>query len=71
MHEGSVFTLCTLKDGSVLSGGGKDGRIVTYDADLNPAGVETEIEHHFGEEETIFVSSFFPIIFSIGLIFIQ
>lgn len=50
MHEGSVFTLCTLKDGSILSGGGKDGRIVLFDTDLNPTGVETEIEHHFGEK---------------------
>lgn len=44
-----MFTLCTLKDGSVLSGGGKDGRIVIFDADLNPVGVDTEIEHHFGK----------------------
>lgn len=48
MHDGAIFTLCALKDGSVLSGGGKDGRIVYFDADLNPSGVETEIEHHFG-----------------------
>lgn len=40
--------MCTLKDGSILSGGGKDGRIVYFDADLNPSGIETEIEQHFG-----------------------
>lgn len=51
VHEGSVFTLCTLKDGSVLSGGGKDGRIVLFDADLNPAGIENEIENHFGRHK--------------------
>lgn len=48
VHDGAIFTLCTLKDGSILSGGGKDGRIVYFDADLNPSGIETEIEHHFG-----------------------
>lgn len=58
IHEGSVFTLCTLKDGSVLSGGGKDGRIVLFDADLNPTGTETEIEHHFGKRKGHFLYEF-------------
>lgn len=53
MHDGSIFTLCTLKDGSCLSGGGKDGRIKLFDADLNPTGIETEIEHHFGAVRVI------------------
>ncbi|XP_031616634.1 echinoderm microtubule-associated protein-like 2 isoform X2 [Contarinia nasturtii] len=48
VHDGSIFTLCALKDGSFLSGGGKDGRIKLFDADLNPTGIEMEIEQHFG-----------------------
>lgn len=53
MHDGSIFTLCALKDGSFLSGGGKDGRIKMFDADLNLAGIETEIEQHFGAVRVI------------------
>lgn len=48
VHDGSIFSLCALKDGGLLTGGGKDGRLVLFDADLNPSGIESEIEPHFG-----------------------
>ncbi|XP_055316074.1 echinoderm microtubule-associated protein-like 2 isoform X2 [Sitodiplosis mosellana] len=48
VHDGSIFALCALKDGGFLSGGGKDGRIKLFDADLSPTGIEMEIEQHFG-----------------------
>lgn len=48
VHDGSIFTLCALKDGGFLSGGGKDGRVKLFDADLSPTGIEIEIEQHFG-----------------------
>lgn len=35
-HEGSVFTLCSLQGGAVLSGGGKDRKIIRWSADLAP-----------------------------------
>uniref|UniRef100_A0A8B9KJY1 EMAP like 3 n=1 Tax=Astyanax mexicanus TaxID=7994 RepID=A0A8B9KJY1_ASTMX len=35
-HEGSVFTLCVLQGGALLSGGGKDRRIIRWSADLAP-----------------------------------
>ena len=35
-HEGSVFTLCMLQGGAVLSGGGKDRKIIRWSADLAP-----------------------------------
>lgn len=35
-HEGSVFTLCILKCGALLSGGGKDRKIIRWSADLAP-----------------------------------
>ena len=35
-HEGSVFTLCALQGGGLLSGGGKDRRIIRWSADLAP-----------------------------------
>uniref|UniRef100_A0A8C0B6I6 EMAP like 4 n=1 Tax=Buteo japonicus TaxID=224669 RepID=A0A8C0B6I6_9AVES len=40
-HDGSVFTLCQLRNGMLLTGGGKDRKIILWDHDLNP---EREIE---------------------------
>ncbi|XP_077290985.1 echinoderm microtubule-associated protein-like 2 isoform X2 [Arctopsyche grandis] len=48
VHEGSIFSICILKDGSALSGGGKDGRLIQLDGDLAPTGIECAIEGHFG-----------------------
>lgn len=48
IHEGSVFSICVMKEGSILTGGGKDGRIVEFDADMNATGNENVIEGHFG-----------------------
>ncbi|XP_030763624.1 echinoderm microtubule-associated protein-like 2 isoform X4 [Sitophilus oryzae] len=47
VHEGSVFSICVLKDGSVVTGGGKDGRIVQLDNNLRTVGF-SEIEPHYG-----------------------
>lgn len=43
-HEGSVFTLCTLQGGGLLSGGGKDRKIIRWSADLAPER-ECEVNH--------------------------
>uniref|UniRef100_A0A8C6PTF1 EMAP like 3 n=1 Tax=Nothobranchius furzeri TaxID=105023 RepID=A0A8C6PTF1_NOTFU len=43
-HEGSVFTLCSLQGGALLSGGGKDRKIIRWSADLAP---ETECEVNY------------------------
>ncbi|XP_031435275.1 echinoderm microtubule-associated protein-like 4 isoform X1 [Clupea harengus] len=40
-HDGSVFTLCQMRNGTLLTGGGKDHKIILWDHDLNP---EREIE---------------------------
>ncbi|XP_049875343.1 echinoderm microtubule-associated protein-like 2 isoform X3 [Pectinophora gossypiella] len=48
VHEGSVFSICCLKEGNILTGGGKDGRIVMFDADMNASGTENIIEGHYG-----------------------
>lgn len=45
-HEGSVFTLCTLQGGALLSGGGKDRKIIRWSADLAPER-ECEVNHNF------------------------
>ncbi|XP_028988915.1 echinoderm microtubule-associated protein-like 3 isoform X1 [Betta splendens] len=51
-HEGSVFTLCTLPGGALLSGGGKDRKIIRWSADLAPER-ECEIPENFGAVRTI------------------
>ncbi|XP_037914233.1 echinoderm microtubule-associated protein-like 2 isoform X3 [Hermetia illucens] len=48
VHDGSIFSLCTLKDGGLISGGGKDGRLVLFDSEMNRSGVEGFVEPHFG-----------------------
>ncbi|XP_062850142.1 echinoderm microtubule-associated protein-like 2 [Trichomycterus rosablanca] len=51
-HEGSVFTLCVLQGGGLLSGGGKDRKIIRWSADLAPER-ECEIPEKFGAVRTI------------------
>ncbi|KAG7280437.1 hypothetical protein CRUP_028177 [Coryphaenoides rupestris] len=51
-HEGSVFTLCGLQGGALLSGGGKDRKIIRWSADLAPER-ECEIPEQFGAVRTI------------------
>ncbi|XP_031440747.1 echinoderm microtubule-associated protein-like 3 isoform X2 [Clupea harengus] len=51
-HEGSVFTLCVLQGGAILSGGGKDRKIIRWSADLAPER-ECEIPEQFGAVRTI------------------
>ncbi|XP_075060267.1 echinoderm microtubule-associated protein-like 4 isoform X4 [Mixophyes fleayi] len=40
-HDGSVFTLCQMRNGMLLTGGGKDHRVIMWDHNLTP---EREIE---------------------------
>uniref|UniRef100_A0A3P8W8P0 EMAP like 3 n=1 Tax=Cynoglossus semilaevis TaxID=244447 RepID=A0A3P8W8P0_CYNSE len=51
-HEGSVFTLCKLQGGALLSGGGKDRKIIRWSADLAPER-ECEIPEKFGAVRTL------------------
>ncbi|XP_072573236.1 echinoderm microtubule-associated protein-like 2 isoform X2 [Paramormyrops kingsleyae] len=51
-HEGSVFTLCVLQGGTLLSGGGKDRRVVCWTVDLVPER-ECEIPEKYGAVRTI------------------
>ena len=50
-HDGSVFTLCQMRNGMLLTGGGKDRKIILWDHDLNPERereVRMKTEHkHF------------------------
>ncbi|XP_020279289.1 echinoderm microtubule-associated protein-like 2 isoform X4 [Pseudomyrmex gracilis] len=53
LHEGSIFSICVLKNGNIITGGGKDGRIVYFDSSLNLTGSEAQIEDHFGGIRTL------------------
>ncbi|KAL3266954.1 hypothetical protein HHI36_011104 [Cryptolaemus montrouzieri] len=48
VHDGAIFSICVLKDGSIVTGGGKDGRIVEFDSNLHKLGSDNQIEGHFG-----------------------
>lgn len=48
VHEGAIFSLCVLKDGNVVSGGGKDGKLILLDSELQPTGEETTVGEQYG-----------------------
>ncbi|KAI1229734.1 hypothetical protein IHE44_0010921, partial [Lamprotornis superbus] len=51
-HEGSVFALCRRRDGTVLSGGGKDRRVLSWSPALELLH-EVELPESFGAVRTI------------------
>lgn len=53
VHEGGIFSLCVTQDGHLISGGGKDKRIVFFDAALNPIGDTKELPELHGSVRTI------------------
>ncbi|KAM7398914.1 hypothetical protein PAMP_018218 [Pampus punctatissimus] len=46
-HEGGIFSVCVLKDGTLVSGGGKDRRVVLWDHDYRKQA-EMEVGESFG-----------------------
>lgn len=45
-HDGGVFALCALRDGTLVSGGGRDRRVVLWSSDyskMQEVEVRTEI----------------------------
>ena len=53
VHEGPVFTVCVLKDGSVITGGGKDRRAVKFDSCYRPTGEEAVLPEALGGVRTL------------------
>ncbi|CAG5101627.1 Similar to Eml1: Echinoderm microtubule-associated protein-like 1 (Rattus norvegicus) [Cotesia congregata] len=53
LHEGSIFSICVLKSGNIVTGGGKDGRILYLDNSLQQTGEGAQIEDHFGGIRTL------------------
>lgn len=53
VHAGGIFALAFSKDGHLLSGGGRDSRIVQLDSTLNPTGVFIELSAWYGPVRTL------------------
>ncbi|XP_071501023.1 77 kDa echinoderm microtubule-associated protein-like isoform X1 [Diadema antillarum] len=51
-HEGGIFSLCVFNDGSFLSGGGKDRKIVLWDSDYKSQST-TQIPETTGPVRTL------------------
>lgn len=51
-HDGGIFALCVCRDGTLLSGGGKDGRIILWDREYKKVQ-EIRIPECFGPVRTI------------------
>jgi microtubule-associated protein-like 1/2 len=54
-HTGGVFSLCFTKDGNLLSGGGKDRKIVEWDASYAKTGRETEVNESYCVNSWLFL----------------
>ncbi|KAL7060336.1 hypothetical protein AAHC03_09572 [Spirometra sp. Aus1] len=52
-HTGGIFALCFTKEGTLISGGGKDYRMVEYDSAYNPTGLVVEISAWYGPVRTL------------------
>lgn len=42
-HDGSIFDICSLKDGTFVTGGGKDKKIIEWDSSMNKTGREAKV----------------------------
>ncbi|XP_069772553.1 echinoderm microtubule-associated protein-like 1 isoform X5 [Narcine bancroftii] len=50
-HEGGIFALCILRDGTLVSGGGKDRKLISWDRNYQKIQ-ETEVPEQFGPVRT-------------------
>ncbi|XP_077179766.1 echinoderm microtubule-associated protein-like 1 isoform X1 [Paroedura picta] len=51
-HEGGIFALCMLRDGTLVSGGGKDRKLISWNGNYQKVN-KTEIPEQFGPIRTI------------------
>ncbi|KAA0702085.1 Echinoderm microtubule-associated protein-like 1 [Triplophysa tibetana] len=51
-HEGGIFSLCVLKDGTLVSGGGKDRKVLLWDHDYRKKS-EMEVLEAYGPVRTL------------------
>ncbi|XP_026935684.1 LOW QUALITY PROTEIN: echinoderm microtubule-associated protein-like 2 [Sagmatias obliquidens] len=52
VHDGGVFGLCALRDGTLVSGGGRDRRVILWGSDYSKLQ-EAEVPEDFGPVRTI------------------
>eukprot|EP00095_Tigriopus_kingsejongensis_P006549 maker-scaffold515_size150689-snap-gene-0.35 protein:Tk06549 transcript:maker-scaffold515_size150689-snap-gene-0.35-mRNA-1 annotation:"echinoderm microtubule-associated 2 isoform x3" len=53
IHDGPIFSICVLKDGSVVTGGGRDRKLIQFDSSYKRTGMEAELPDHLGSVRTI------------------
>ncbi|NXW46387.1 EMAL1 protein, partial [Nyctiprogne leucopyga] len=51
-HEGGIFALCMLRDGTLVSGGGKDRKLISWNGNYQKLH-KTEIPEQFGPIRTV------------------
>ncbi|NWV51343.1 EMAL1 protein, partial [Daphoenositta chrysoptera] len=51
-HEGGIFALCMLRDGTLVSGGGKDRKLISWNGNYQKIH-KTEIPEQFGPVRTV------------------
>ncbi|XP_049753320.1 echinoderm microtubule-associated protein-like 1 isoform X3 [Elephas maximus indicus] len=51
-HEGGIFALCILRDGTLVSGGGKDRKLISWNGNYQKLH-KTEIPEQFGPIRTV------------------
>ncbi|XP_005990360.1 echinoderm microtubule-associated protein-like 1 isoform X3 [Latimeria chalumnae] len=51
-HEGGIFALCMLRDGTLVSGGGKDRKLISWTRNYQKI-CETEVPEQFGPVRTV------------------
>ncbi|XP_043929530.1 echinoderm microtubule-associated protein-like 1 [Protopterus annectens] len=51
-HEGGIFALCILRDGTLVSGGGKDRKLISWNGNFQKIS-ETEVPEQFGPVRTV------------------
>lgn len=52
-HDAGVFSLCAMKNGTFLSGGGRDRKIVEWDESFNATGREAKVSESMGGVRTL------------------
>ena len=53
VHNGPIFAICVLKDGGIVSGGGKDGKLIHFDENYKKTNLECEVPEEYGSIRTI------------------
>eukprot|EP00794_Sanderia_malayensis_P017440 gene17440-19184_t len=52
-HDGAIFSICCMSDGKILSGGGKDRKVIEWNQYLQKTGHDAELPEYSGQVRTI------------------